>query len=346
MYLVEKDPIEVKEPHRIASLQCGVLFDVATHLLSILQAILPEYAECISARACLDRRLKVVVDGGNGTAGLLGRQLLEDLGCEVVPLYCEPDGLFPNHEPDPLVEDNIRDLKALVVREAADIGIGLDGDGDRLGIVDELGMMVLPDKYVALLAREFLESGPAKVVLDVRCSQALVDDIANHGGIPLMTRCGNAYILQRMRQENAVLGVELSGHVFFNDPPLNFDDALFAACKLAEYVSRAHKPLSALIRELPEYHSSPEMRIPCPDLRKFDIVEAIKESFVETHEVIDIDGARIRFDGGWALVRASNTQPMLSVRVEGKTEDDLRRIQEVVTSRISRFLPSAKSEVA
>lgn len=143
-----------------------------------------------------------------------------------------------------------------------------------------------------------------------------------------------------------MLGVELSGHVFFNDPPLNFDDALFAACKLAEYVSRAHKPLSALIRELPEYHSSPEMRIPCPDLRKFDIVEAIKESFVETHEVIDIDGARIRFDGGWALVRASNTQPMLSVRVEGKTEDDLRRIQEVVTSRISRFLPSAKSEVA
>lgn len=302
--------------------------------------ILPLYVRSISERISLGRRLKVVVDGSNGAAGLLGSALLEDLGCDVVPLYCEPDGRFPNHEPDPLVEDNIRDLKATVLKERADLGIGFDGDGDRLGVVDERGMMVLPDKYVALLAREFLGSGPAKVVLDVRCSQALIDDIINHAGIPFMTRCGNAYILRKMREENAVLGVELSGHVFFNDPPLNFDDGLFAACKLIEYLCKRDKPLSELIRELPEYHSSPEMRIPCPDLQKLSAVEAIKESFIEKHEVIDIDGARIKFDGGWALVRASNTQPMLSVRCEGRTEQDLRRIQAIITSRISQFLPS------
>jgi len=302
--------------------------------------VIPAYMDCIRGRIRVNRRLKVVVDGGNGTAGLLGSGLMEDLGCDVVPLYCEPDGRFPNHEPDPLVEENIRDLKAMVVRESADLGIGFDGDGDRLGVVDERGATVLPDKYVALLAREFLVGGPAKVVLDVRCSQALIDDIVGHGGIPLMTRCGNAYILQKMRQENAALGVELSGHVFFNDPPLNFDDALFAAGKLAEYLSKMDKPLSELVRELPRYYSSPEMRIPCADTQKFGIVEMIKESFIESHEVIDIDGARIKFEGGWALVRASNTQPVLSVRVEGRTEEDLREIQETVSSRISQFLPS------
>jgi len=194
---------------------------------------------------------------------------------------------------------------------------------------------------VALLAREFLAAGPAKIVLDVRCSQTLVDDIAGHGGIPVMTRCGNAYILQKMRQENAVLGVELSGHVFFNDPPLNFDDAVLAAGKLIEYVSKERRPLSELVGELPRYYTSPEMRIPCPETEKFSIVEAIKESFIQTHEVIDIDGARVGFEGGWALVRASNTQPVLSVRMEGRTEQDLRRIQDSVTSRIAQFLPMA-----
>lgn len=302
--------------------------------------VIPAYMDCIRERIRLNRRLKVVVDGGNGTAGLLGSRLMEDLGCEVVSLYCEPDGRFPNHEPDPLVEENIRDLKATVLKESADFGIGFDGDGDRLGVVDERGATVLPDKYVALLAREFLVGGPARVVLDVRCSQALIDDIVGHGGIPFMTRCGNAYILQKMRQENAALGVELSGHVFFNDPPLNFDDALFAAGKLAEYLSKMDKPLSELVQELPRYYSSPEMRIPCADTQKFGIVEMIKESFIESHEVIEIDGARVKFEGGWALVRASNTQPMLSVRVEGRSEEDLREIQETVTSRISQFLPS------
>lgn len=303
--------------------------------------VLPRYLGCIRERVHPRRRLRVVVDGGNGTAGVAGSQLIEDLGCEVIRLYCEADGRFPNHEPDPLVEENISELKATVVRESADMGIGFDGDGDRLGVVDEKGTMVLPDKYVALLARDFLASGPGKVVLDVRCSQSLIDDVAAHGGIPLVTRCGNAYILQKMRQENAVLGVELSGHVFFNDPPLNFDDALLAAGKLVEYLSKTQQPFSELVRGLPQYYSSPEMRIPCPETEKFSIVESIKESFIETHEVIDIDGARIKFDGGWALVRGSNTQPVLSVRMEGRTEKDLRRIQETVTDRIAQFVPLA-----
>ena len=158
-----------------------------------------------------------------------------------------------------------------------------------------------------------------------------------------MTRCGNAYIIQKMRQENAALGVELSGHVFFNDPPLNFDDALFAAGKLVEYLSKTGRTLSELIGELPRYYSSPEMRLPCPDTEKFAVVEAIKESFIQTHEVLDIDGARIKFDGGWALVRASNTQPVLSVRMEGRTEADLRRIQRIMTAGIAQFLPAARA---
>jgi phosphomannomutase/phosphoglucomutase len=301
--------------------------------------VLPRYLDCIRERVQPRRRLRVVVDGGNGTAGVAGSQLIEDLGCEVIRLYCEADGRFPNHEPDPLVEENISELKATVVRESADIGIGFDGDGDRLGVVDEKGAMVLPDKYVALLAREFLAHGPGKVVLDVRCSQSLIDDVAAHGGIPLVTRCGNAYILQKMRQENAVLGVELSGHVFFNDPPLNFDDALLAAAKLVEYLSLTQHPFSELVHGLPQYYSSPEMRIPCPEIEKFSIVESIKESFIETHDLIDIDGARIMFDGGWALVRASNTQPVLSVRMEGRTEKDLRAIQDTVTARIAQSVP-------
>jgi phosphomannomutase/phosphoglucomutase len=303
--------------------------------------VLPRYLECIEERVRPGRRLRVVVDGGNGTAGLLGCQLLEDLGCEVIPLYCEADGRFPHHEPDPLVEENISELKAMVVEKGADLGIGFDGDGDRVGVVDELGAMVLPDKYVALLAREFLAYGPGKVVLDVRCSQSLIDDVADHGGVPVVTRCGNAYILQKMRQENAVLGVELSGHVFFNDPPLNFDDALFAAGKLVELLSKTDRPLSELVQDLPQFYSSPEMRIPCPETEKFGIVEAVKESFIETHDVIDIDGARIKFDGGWALVRASNTQPVLSVRMEGRTEKDLRSIEDTVTRRIAQFVPLA-----
>jgi phosphomannomutase/phosphoglucomutase len=303
--------------------------------------VLPLYAKCIRDRLHVKRRLKVVVDGGNGAAGLLASQLMEEMGCEVVPLYCEPDGRFPNHEPDPTVDANVAELKAAVVREKADLGLGFDGDGDRLGVVDESGAMVSTDKYVALLAREFLAEGPAKVVLDVRCSQTLIDDLAGRGGIPLMTRCGNAYILQKMRQENAALGVELSGHVFYNDPPLNFDDALLAGGKLVEYLSRAERPLSELLDELPRYHTSPEMRLPCSEIEKFGVVEAIKESFIQSHEVIDIDGARIGFEGGWALVRASNTQPVLSVRMEGKTEEDLRRIQDTVTGRIAQFLPSA-----
>jgi phosphomannomutase/phosphoglucomutase len=305
--------------------------------------VLPQYLGCIRGRLHVARKLKVVVDGGNGTAGLVGSQLIEDLGCEVVPLYCEPDGNFPHHDPDPLVEDNISDLRAAVVEHGADVGIGFDGDGDRLGVVDELGRMVLPDRYGALLSREALASHPAKVVLDVRCSQALVDDIVAHGGVPLMTRCGNAYIIQKMRQENAVLGVELSGHIFFNDPPLNFDDALFASGKLVEYLSSTDRTLSQLVSELPRYYSSPEMRIPCPDSEKFTVVEAIKESFMQTHEVLDIDGARVKFDGGWALVRASNTQPVLSVRMEGRTEGDLVSIQRAVSNRIAQFVPAARA---
>jgi phosphomannomutase/phosphoglucomutase len=309
------------------------------------------YVNCVLRKITLARPLKVVLDGGSGTAGELGLQLLERLGCEVVPLYCEPDGTFPHHEPDPLEPENVQDLIAAVLREKADFGAAFDGDGDRVGLVDETGRIVLPDQYLALFARQVLEDGPAKIVFEVRCSQALIDDIIAHDGLPIMVKCGNAFILQKMQEEQAPLGGELSGHIFFYDPPINFDDATFGACKMAQFLSESDLPLSELVNQLPAYHSSPEIRIFCPDHKKFDIVESLKYAFIEdtsgnVQEVIDIDGARVVFsNGGWALVRPSNTQPRLSIRVEAKMEEDLAVVKRLLREKLLAALPEAEEEI-
>jgi phosphomannomutase/phosphoglucomutase len=231
------------------------------------------------------------------------------------------------------------------VRETgADLGIAFDGDGDRIGIVDERGRIVPPDRYLLLYVREALRDGPAKVVFEVRCSEALFDGVAKYGGIPVMSRCGNTAILPRMRQEKAVLGGELSGHIFFNDPPIDFDDALFAACRLIEYVAASDGCLSEILDQtwsgLPEYVSSPELRIPCPDFRKAEIVEKIRQAFIDKYRVIDIDGARIYFeDSAWALIRASNTQPRLSLRFEARSEKQLSGIVNELRRELVKYLP-------
>jgi phosphomannomutase/phosphoglucomutase len=309
------------------------------------------YINCVLHKVRLSRRLKVVLDGGNGTAGELGVQLLEKLGCEVVPLYCEPDGTFPHHDPDPLEPENMQDLIAAVLREKADFGVAFDGDGDRVGLVDETGRIVLPDQYLALFARQVLKGGPAKIVFEVRCSQALIDDIIAHGGLPIMVKCGNAFILQKMQEEQAPLGGELSGHIFFHDPPINFDDATFGACKMAQFLAESELPLSELVNQLPAYYSSPEIRTFCPDHKKFDIVDKLKYAFIEdtsgsVQEVIDIDGARVVFgNGGWALVRPSNTQPRLSIRVEARTEEDLAEVKRLLKEKLQAVLPEAEEEI-
>ncbi|NLG49474.1 MAG: hypothetical protein GX552_05110 [Chloroflexi bacterium] len=302
------------------------------------------YLNCIQHRVQLSRRFKVALDAGNGVAGPLAVRLMRELGCEVLPLYCEPDGNFPNHPPDPSEAENLRELAELVVREGCDAGIALDGDGDRIGIVDEQGQVISPDRYLLLYAREALRNGPGKAVFEVRCSEALFDGVRKYGGIPVMSKCGNTSILPRMHQERAVIGGELSGHIFFNDPPFEFDDALYAAALLLRYMDRCGNPLSSMFAELwaglPEYISSPEIRVDCPDYLKWDVVDALRDVFAKKYRVIDIDGARVYFgEKDWALIRASNTSAKLSLRFEGIDQASMERMKEEVRAELLKHLP-------
>ena len=302
------------------------------------------YLNCVLHKVQVDTPFKVAVDGGNGVSGPLATRLLRELGCEVVPLYCEPDGTFPNHAPDPVQAENLVDLRRAVREEGCDVGIALDGDGDRIGIVDERGDVVPVDTYLLLYAREALRHGPGKVVFEVRCSEGLFDGVRKYGGIPVMSRCGNSSILPRMHSERAILGGELSGHIFFNDPPIVFDDALYAAALLLQYMDRDGRPLSEMLTDLsaglPSYVSSPELRIDCPDYVKQDVVEAVRKAFLSDYRVIDIDGARVYFgERAWALIRASNTSPKLSLRFEAPDDATLGRIKGLVWEQLAKHLP-------
>lgn len=305
------------------------------------------YLNFIQHKVRVERRLKVALDAGNGSAGPVAVRMMRELGCDVVPLYCEPDGTFPNHAPDPSEAENLHELAETVVREGCDVGIAYDGDGDRLGLVDERGEIVPIDVMLLLYAREALRRGPGKAVYEVRCSEMLFDGVRKYGGIPVMARCGNTSILPRMQQERAVIGGELSGHIFFNDPPIEHDDALYASALLLEYLDRHGGPLSEMMGELleglPRYVSSPELRIDCPDYIKWDVVDAVREAFATRHPVIDIDGARIYFDTkDWALIRASNTSPKLSLRFEALDEARLQRMKDEVRAELQRHLPAVK----
>ena len=302
------------------------------------------YLNCILHKVRLGKPLRVAIDAGNGASGPLAVRLIRELGCEVFPLYCEPDGTFPNHSPDPNEAENLQELAELVLEKQCDVGIGFDGDGDRIGIVDEKGQIVSPDTYLLLFTREALRNGPGKAVFEVRCSEMLFDGVRKYGGIPVMSKCGNTSIQPRMHTERAVIGGELSGHIFFNDPPFEFDDALYAAALLLSYIDREGCPLSQmvamLLEGLPRYVSSPELRIDCPDYAKWDVVNAVREAFVSRYRVIDIDGARIYFDNhDWALIRASNTSPKLSLRFESIERASMQNIKKLVHDEIIKYLP-------
>ncbi|MBN1935754.1 MAG: phosphomannomutase/phosphoglucomutase, partial [Anaerolineae bacterium] len=340
------DPVAGEELQHVERLIANRTFISGHGKVTTTDMITP-YRHCIQQKVRLKRPLKVVVDAGNGVNGPLAVQVLQDLGCVVSPLYCEPDGTFPNHPSDPAEAENLQDLVAKVKEIDADVGIAFDGDGDRIGIVDERGEIVPPDRYLLLFVREALRGGPAKVVFEVRCSEALFDGVVKFGGIPVMSRCGNTAILPRMRQERAVLGGELSGHVFFNDPPIDFDDALLAAARLLEYIAAEDKSLSEMLADtwsgLPEYVSSPELRVPCPDFRKTEVVDKVRAAFMGTRRVIDLDGARIYFDEhAWALIRSSNTQPRLSIRFEAQNEKQLAQIKAEVKRELSKYLPDVE----
>jgi len=297
---------------------------------------LPVYLERIKTHAHISPKetLRVVVDGGNGTNGLIVSQLLRELGCEVSELFCEPDGEFPNRIPDPTAAGATDDLAASVRGEGAQLGLAYDGDGDRLVLVDERGSTVLGDQIMMILARDLLRRGPAKIVYEILCTQALADDVMAHGGEPVMTPSGYAFVHQAMSDTGAALGGELSGHLFFNHPDFRFDDAILGTIKLLNVVSHSQQHLSKLVDDLPAYHSSPELRVPCPDEAKASVVEHVRAQYEGDFQVDALDGARVNFGDGWALVRPSNTQPVISMRFEALSAERLEAIQSEVHSLV------------
>jgi phosphomannomutase / phosphoglucomutase len=294
--------------------------------------ILPEYVEDVGSRFQLQRPMKVVVDCGNGTGSVVAVELLQRIGAEVVPLYCESDGTFPNHHPDPTVDEYIQDLIATVRREEADLGIGFDGDADRLGAVDENGAIVRGDLLLLLFALDAMErlGAPQTLVFDVKCSQAVPEVYEARGGRAIMWKTGHSLIKEKMKEVGAPVAGELSGHICFGEDYYGFDDALYGACALIQLASRDGRPLSARVAEFPQYVSTPEIRIDVTEENKFGIVARAVESFRRQYDVIDVDGVRVLFDGGWGLLRASNTQPVLVMRCEARTEQRLGEIREIM----------------
>jgi phosphomannomutase / phosphoglucomutase len=276
-----------------------------------------------------DPAMRVVVDAGNGSAGPLALRALRTLGLDPVPLYCEMDGTFPNHHPDPTVPKNLTTLIETVRKIGARVGIAFDGDGDRLGVVDADGEPVWGDRLLALFARDVLRSQPgASVIGEVKCSQSLFDDVAKHGGQPIMWKTGHSLIKTKMKETGAVLAGEMSGHFFFKDRYFGYDDGLYAALRLLEILSREGKDVSELLQDLPRGHSTPEIRVDCPDDIKQRLVARVRDHFRGRYETTEIDGVRVRHsDGAWALVRASNTGPVIVLRFEAPSESRLAEIQ-------------------
>jgi len=301
--------------------------------------ILPDYIGYLTGSLSLARPLRVGVDAGNGTAGPVAVPIFEKLGCEVTGLYCDMDGTFPNHEADPTVLTNMSDLVALVKNRKLDVGIGFDGDGDRIGVVDHAGNLVFGDKLMIIFAREILSRKPGAVFIsEVKCSKTMYDDIEQHGGRAIMWKTGHSLIKQKMKEENADLAGEMSGHMFFSDRYLGYDDAVYAACRLLEILASTGKTIPELLAGVPETFSTPEIRVECPDDIKFDVVAKVTEYFRARENVIDIDGVRVLFDDGWGLVRASNTQPALVLRFEAVTEERLTEIRNLVESTLAKFV--------
>ena len=302
----------------------------------------PAYLETVAQQFKLERRIKVVLDAGNGTAGPVVHQLMQRLNVEVTELFFEMDGHFPNHHPDPTVPKNLQHLQDAVRQQKADLGIAFDGDSDRIGAVDENGEVIYGDMLLLIYGREILTRKPgATFIGEVKCSQLLYDELKRLGGNPIMYKTGHSLIKAKMKEEHAELAGEMSGHMFFGDRYFGYDDAIYAACRLIEIVSKSGKPLSAQMAGFPKLVSTPEIRVDCPDETKFQVVARVSEALKKKYQTIDVDGVRVLFGEGWGLLRASNTQPVLVMRFEAPSAKLLAQYQ----SEVEAVLEQAKNLV-
>ena len=294
------------------------------------EKVIDRYVADIANRiGTLSRQLKVVIDCGNGAGSLVAPDLFPKLGIKPRYLYCESDGTFPNHHPDPTVPKNVEALIAAVKKDRADIGIAFDGDADRIGVIDDNGEIIWGDYLLIIYARDALaRTGKGQsIVFDVKASQALPEAVEKAGGIPVMWKTGHSLIEEKMHETRAPVGGEMSGHMFFSEGYYGFDDALYGAARLLHILADSGKTVSELLADVPRFVSTPEIRVECPDDEKFGIVEEAKKHFAAKHKVLTVDGVRVLFGDGWGLIRASNTQPVLVMRFEARTKEQLEKIQ-------------------
>ena len=299
--------------------------------------ILPHYNKMIKNKIKIEKPIKLVMDCGNAAGCINGPEVFKSLGIEIKELFCEPDGLFPNHHPDPTVEENLQDLISEVKNGGYDLGIAFDGDADRIGLVDETGDIIWADQLMAIFLPEIIKKNE-DILFDVKCSQALEDMISHYGGNPIMWKTGHSLIKQKMTELNCKLGGEMSGHIFFSDDYFGYDDALYVAARLVQLLSRTDKKLSELKSEIPVYYSTPEMRLEAEnDEEKFKISEKAIKFFTENYDCITVDGVRIKFGDGWGLVRSSNTQPVIVCRFEANSLERRDQIRDLVLNKLSEF---------
>lgn len=305
----------------------------------VWKEIFPDYLAEIKKQVQFARPLKIVLDAGNGITGIFAPKIFRELGCEVIEQHCELDGNFPNHEANPESEKNMEDVKARVLAEHADLGIGFDGDGDRVGVVDEKGQFYQADYLLIPIARDLLSRNPgASIIFDVKSSKVLEDDIRNHGGKPIRYKTGHSFIETKMKEANALLGGETSGHIFFAERWFGFDDGMYAATRIIELLSKSAKPFSAFFENVAKVLTTPELKVPCSDHAKFRIVEDVKSFFVKRYPCLTIDGVWVDFGkGSWGACRASNTSPALTLRFEAHDEKTLKFVQKILMDKLKEY---------
>ena len=301
--------------------------------------VIDDYISEIKKDIHIEKPVKVVLDSGNGAASLVAHRLFKEMGVETINLFDTPDGNFPNHHPDPTVVENIQVLIKTVRESGAAFGVGYDGDADRIGVVDEKGNIIWGDRLMIIFSREILKTNPgAPIIFEVKCSQALPEMIEKFGGKPIMWRTGHSNLKKKMKETKSPFAGEMSGHLFFADRYYGYDDAIYASARMLELVSKSSQKVSELLNDVPQYFSTPEIRAEISsDEEKFKIAEKAKEYFTNKYEVIDVDGVRIQFGDGWGLVRASNTQPVLVLRFEARTEKRLEEIKSLVVGKLKEF---------